>query len=121
MSLLGKLGGLVRRVAPKVLPKLVPGLGVATTAIALAKPVLGGLRALVPAARRALPGVGLVAAGAGLGGAFSGGAPRRRRRSRGITASELKGFKRVATIIRKFAPAAKKVPRSALGRKTSCR
>lgn len=69
-------------------------------------PGAGALRIPPIQITKALPAIGRVAAGAATAkyvyDAFGNLVPHRRRRSKGITASELKGFKRVARILHDY-------------------
>lgn len=96
------LGNLVNKIAPvaTVASLAVPGAGVVARTAGIASTAL-----------RALPGAGKVAAGvagAALTGASLGSlvapsaTPHKKRRRRGISASELKGFRRVARVLNKY-------------------
>ncbi len=97
------------------------GVGAGVAALPAIRGVMPALGRVAPLARRALPGVGLVATGAALPGMFAGdGRPRRRRRARGITAAELRGFKRTARILRDFTPTIRRIPAAALRGRKRC-
>lgn len=121
MSIFSKIWKGVRRVAGPVIGGLIGGPAGAVLGTALqgsaARPTVPQSRAMVPVARRVIPGGGLIAsgvAGAGIAGlaALQGqrsaraldpatGMPKRRRRRRGITYTELKNHRRVENFLQK--------------------
>ena len=106
----------------KMIPQAIGAGGLASGLPALRAALPALRQRTLPMLRRVLPGAGMVGGGAALG-ALTGmdGAPRRRRRSRGLTAAELRGFRRTAKLIKDFCPTVRKIPRAALGGRKSCR
>lgn len=65
--------------------------------------VSGAGKVALPALKRVLPGVGQVAAGAAggyFGGMMAGGQPRRRRRSRGFSAHDVRQTRRMLAMLK---------------------
>lgn len=115
----GFVGGAIG--AGSMLPRVIPGIGAAAGRVAVGTAVGAGVRALSPTtiARSAVAWCRRNPAWcASIGGTAAVEAlvrsgelpPVKRRRARGITANELKAFRRVASIVRQHAPTARKVP-----------
>lgn len=106
----------------RMVPQVMGATGIAGGLPALRAALPAIKQRALPMIRRVLPGAGMVGGGAALG-ALTGmdGAPRRRRRSRGLTAAELRGFRRTAKLIKDYCPTVRKIPRAALGGRKPCR
>ena len=107
MSLLGsiaKLAGKVIGIAAPIASIAVPGVGGIAAGVAGTAATRLLAKKAVKGTLRALPGIGAAAAGtaAGMYATSGGQTTYRRRRRKGITASELRGFKKVANTLNKY-------------------